>query len=84
MVLVNFPRGSEEKLANAGIYVNECHMVGGGFGARVGFQVMATLGLRVQDALEVCGIIDQVVRGTIDDKRAGELVAAVCSRFAPQ
>lgn len=58
MVLVNLPHGSEEKLANVGIYVNECHMVGGGFGARVGFQVMATLGLRVQDALEVCEIID--------------------------
>lgn len=84
MILVNFPHGSEEKLANVGIYVNECHMVDGAPGARLGFQVLSTLGLGVEDALAVCGIVDQVVRGVIDDKRAGELVAAVCAKFVPK
>ena len=84
MILVNFPHGSEEKLANAGIYVNECHMVDGTPGVRIGFQVMSSLGLRVQDARTVCEIVDGVVRGTCDEARARQLVASVCSKFVPQ
>ena len=84
MILVNLPQGSEEKLGSVGIYVNECHMVDGTIGARIGFQVMSSLGLQTSDALTVCDIIDRVVSGAIDNEHAEQLVASVCSKFVPQ